>query len=117
MSQKLTLLQPIRPKGEKIGADEVQCVSIFFCVVYYPHLHVVNALMFIQVQNHIEKCLQLYMNQNEVIAALHLQANIEPGFTSLGMGTTQHLLILLEKVWLNVVHSVAAPRRTKSRVF
>jgi len=52
--------EPIRPKGDKIGADEVQCV-----------------------QNHIEKCLQLYMNQNEVIAALHLQANIEPGFTSL----------------------------------
>ena len=57
----LFLSQPIRPKGDRIGADEIQVV-----------------------QNHIEKCLQLYMNQNEVITALVSQANIEPGFTSLG---------------------------------
>lgn len=52
--------EPVRPKGERISATEIQVV-----------------------QNYIEKCLQLYMNQNEVITALHLQANIEPGFTSL----------------------------------
>jgi len=52
--------EPVRPKGERISATEIQGV-----------------------QNYIEKCLQLYMNQNEVITALHLQANIEPGFTSL----------------------------------
>jgi uncharacterized protein (TIGR01589 family) len=35
------------------------------------------------VQNLIERCLQLYMNQNEVITTLQYQAKIEPGFTSL----------------------------------
>jgi hypothetical protein len=36
------------------------------------------------VQNLIERCLQLYMNQREVIQTLNFQAKIEPGFTSLG---------------------------------
>lgn len=35
------------------------------------------------VQNLIERCLQLYMNQGEVIKTLLNQAKIEPGFTSL----------------------------------
>lgn len=35
------------------------------------------------VQNLIERCLQLYMNQREVIKTLLDQAKIEPGFTSL----------------------------------
>ena len=32
----------------------------------------------------IERCLQLYMNQRDVISTLQFQAKIEPGFTSLG---------------------------------
>ncbi|XP_010543524.1 PREDICTED: uncharacterized protein LOC104816410 [Tarenaya hassleriana] len=35
------------------------------------------------VQNLIERCLQLYMNQTEVVGALLEQAKIEPGFTEL----------------------------------
>ncbi|KAK4753183.1 hypothetical protein SAY87_021981 [Trapa incisa] len=35
------------------------------------------------VQNLIECCLQLYMNQNEVVQALLVQAKIEPGITEL----------------------------------
>ncbi|KAL5708359.1 hypothetical protein ACHQM5_019161 [Ranunculus cassubicifolius] len=35
------------------------------------------------VQNLIERCLQLYMNQKEVVDTLLLQAKIEPGFTEL----------------------------------
>ncbi|KAJ7548501.1 hypothetical protein O6H91_07G014600 [Diphasiastrum complanatum] len=35
------------------------------------------------VQNLIERCLQLYMNQKEVINTLLNQAKVEPGFTSL----------------------------------
>lgn len=35
------------------------------------------------VQNLIERCLQKYMTQTEIITALHTQANIEPGFTCL----------------------------------
>jgi len=37
-----------------------------------------------QVQNLIERCLQLYMNQKEVVDTLLEQAKIEPGFTELG---------------------------------
>lgn len=40
----------------------------------------------IQVQNLIERCLQLYMNQKEVVETLLDQAKIEPGFTELGNG-------------------------------
>ncbi|WOL13038.1 hypothetical protein Cni_G21807 [Canna indica] len=35
------------------------------------------------VQNLIERCLQLYMNQNEVVHTLSFQAKIEPSFTEL----------------------------------
>ena len=35
------------------------------------------------VQNLIERCLQLYMSQREVVTTLHAQARIEPGFTGL----------------------------------
>ncbi|KAK3000987.1 hypothetical protein RJ639_022167, partial [Escallonia herrerae] len=37
-----------------------------------------------QVQNLIERCLQLYMSQKEVVNTLLQQAKIEPGFTELG---------------------------------
>ena len=35
------------------------------------------------VQNLVERCLQLYMNQPEVIHTLQFQAKVEPGFTKL----------------------------------
>ena len=35
------------------------------------------------VQNLVERCLQLYLNQREVVQILHEQAKIEPGFTGL----------------------------------
>lgn len=47
-------------KGSKISTEDIQ-----------------------EVQNLIERCLQLYMNQTEVITALHRHSKIEPGFTSL----------------------------------
>ncbi|KAL0383463.1 UNVERIFIED_CONTAM: hypothetical protein Scaly_0633600 [Sesamum calycinum] len=37
----------------------------------------------IRVQNLIERCLQLYMSQKEVVSTLLHQAKIEPGFTEL----------------------------------
>lgn len=40
--------------------------------------------LWFQVQNLIERCLQLYMNQREVVDTLLAQAKIEPGFTELG---------------------------------
>ncbi len=36
-----------------------------------------------QVQNLIERCLQLYMTQRDVVSTLQSQANIEPSFTRL----------------------------------
>lgn len=38
----------------------------------------------LQVQNLIERCLQLHMNQKEVVDTLSFQAKIEPSFTELG---------------------------------
>lgn len=58
----------------------------------------------------IEKCLQLYMNQTEVITALHRQAKIEPGFTSLGMSLTSFHELKVAK------RSMAEVRATKSRI-
>jgi hypothetical protein len=37
-----------------------------------------------QVQKLIERCLELYMTQQEIVNALKMQANIEPGLTGLG---------------------------------
>lgn len=39
---------------------------------------------FLQVQNLIERCLQLYMNRGEVVRTLSNRARIEPGFITLG---------------------------------
>eukprot|EP00164_Ancoracysta_twista_P010075 GFYU01015078.1.p1 GENE.GFYU01015078.1~~GFYU01015078.1.p1 ORF type:complete len:208 (-),score=35.07 GFYU01015078.1:316-939(-) len=47
-------------KGKKISSEDIQLV-----------------------QNLLERCMQIYMTQNEAMAVLHLQANIEPGLTSL----------------------------------
>lgn len=38
----------------------------------------------LQVQNLIERCLQLYMNRDEVVKTLLTRARIDPGFTTLG---------------------------------
>lgn len=38
----------------------------------------------LQVQNLIERCLQLYMNKEEVVKNLLARARIDPGFTTLG---------------------------------
>ena len=38
----------------------------------------------LQVQNLIERCLQLYMTKGEVVRTLSTRARIEPGFTTLG---------------------------------
>lgn len=44
------------------------------------------------VQNLIERCLQLYMSQDEVIKTLLNQARIEPGFTGLELKMSASLL-------------------------
>lgn len=54
----------------------------------------------LQVQNLIERCLQLYMNQKEVVDTLSFQAKIEPSFTELG-----NSLLLPEVTSLFNLHS------------
>uniref|UniRef100_A0A8R7QKR2 Uncharacterized protein n=1 Tax=Triticum urartu TaxID=4572 RepID=A0A8R7QKR2_TRIUA len=56
------------------------------------------------VQNLIERCLQLYMNQKEVVETLSFQAKIEPSFTELGntrelrSSLTSYVALLLDFV-------------------
>jgi hypothetical protein len=57
------------------------------------------------VQNLIERCLQLYMNQNEVITTLQYQAKIEPGFTSLG----EFLQVLFSFSGFLPLHPLSSP--------
>lgn len=42
------------------------------------------------VQDLIERCLQLYMNKDEVVKTLLEQARIQPGFTSIGKSLIPH---------------------------
>jgi hypothetical protein len=43
--------------------------------------------LLLQVQNLIERCLQLYMTRKDVVNTLQVQAKIEPDFTLLGKST------------------------------
>ena len=45
--------------------------------------NIISSLDVQLVQNLVERCLQLYMNQREVVTALQRQTKIEPSFTSL----------------------------------
>lgn len=56
-----------------------------------------------QVQNLIERCLQLYMNPKEVVETLLAQAKIEPGFTELG--TKETFLCFFTHTHTHLIHS------------
>ena len=45
--------------------------------------NIISSLDVQLVQNLVERCLQLYMNEREVVALLQQQTKIEPSFTSL----------------------------------
>ena len=45
--------------------------------------NIISSLDVQLVQNLVERCLQLYMNQREVVTLLQQQTKIEPSFTSL----------------------------------
>lgn len=47
-------------------------------------MHKISANDIQLVQNLIERCLQSYYNEPEIIESLYMNDNIEPGFTSLG---------------------------------
>ena len=81
-------------EGRKISCEDIQLVSAQLHISILetwvsgsmgsPPTHEPGVE---QVQNLIERCLQLYMNQRDVISTLQFQAKIEPGFTSLGPPT------------------------------
>ncbi|KAH7557766.1 hypothetical protein JRO89_XS11G0217200 [Xanthoceras sorbifolium] len=57
-----------------------------------------------QVQNLIERCLQLYMNREEVVHILLNQARVEPGITNLiALASNIHLSIFCNLVWQKLV--------------
>lgn len=67
--------------------DKFVCQFFFACLKearYFLEAMNSHAKTALQVQNLIERCLQLYMNQKEVIETLSFQAKIEPSFTELG---------------------------------
>lgn len=73
----------------------------------------------LQVQNLIERCLQLYMTKGEVVRTLSTRARIEPGFTTLGnvansvaddipvWGSFLYLLVYLSVCFFHVIQSTS----------
>ncbi|KAF8395680.1 hypothetical protein HHK36_019630 [Tetracentron sinense] len=62
----------------KVSRQDIQLVACDLIGVFLKEFHELR-----NVQNLIERCLQLYMNQKEVVETLLVQAKIEPGFTEL----------------------------------
>ncbi|MBA0685969.1 hypothetical protein Goari_013605, partial [Gossypium aridum] len=58
--------------GKKVSRQDIELLAI----------HSLYKLV-VQVQNLIERCLQLYMNRDEVVKTLLTRARIDPGFTTL----------------------------------
>lgn len=76
--------------NKKVSREDIELVS-FLATEWHPSTPTVlrfgqlNELyILLQVQNLIERCLQLYMNKGEVVRTLSTRARIEPGFTTLG---------------------------------
>lgn len=81
------------PSGSvrRVSRQDIQLVrviswalSALIYLFFLSHFITIWMVLWIQVQNLIERCLQLYMNQKEVVDTLLDQAKIEPDFTSLG---------------------------------
>lgn len=65
----------------KLNISQLPLLILALEVKYFS----VISLIFCQVQNLIERCLQLYMSRRDVVSMLQQQAKIEPGFTELGI--------------------------------
>ena len=89
--------------SRKVSREDIELVRhyllstngfFFFFFFFFPkgsstNLFLMSGLIifaktFLQVQNLIERCLQLYMNRDEVVKTLLSRARIDPGFTTLG---------------------------------
>lgn len=64
-------------------------------IYFIPYLLPLILWIFLQVQNLIERCLQLYMNRGEVVRTLSTRAKIEPAFTTLGESPSLCLLHMI----------------------
>ena len=70
-----------KPEG-KASARQGEAAIIQLEKPYERH-ETLSSLDIQLVQSLVERCLQLYLNQREVVQILHEQAKIEPGFTGL----------------------------------
>lgn len=77
--------------GRKVSREDIELVRqtafvpfwfLYIWKMCHVHLEMCDDLL--QVQNLIERCLQLYMNRDEVVKTLLNRARIDPGFTTLG---------------------------------
>ena len=76
--------------NKKVSREDIELVSSL-ATEWHPSTMTVlrfgqlaELYILLQVQNLIERCLQLYMNKGEVVRTLSTRARIEPGFTTLG---------------------------------
>lgn len=77
----------VASNDNKVSREDIELVS-FLATKWHPStltvLHFCQLTELLQVQNLIERCLQMYMNKGEVVRTLSTRARIEPGFTTLG---------------------------------
>ncbi|XP_038986230.1 uncharacterized protein LOC103706913 isoform X2 [Phoenix dactylifera] len=74
--------------NRKVSCEDIELVRWPIISFTFPFSHYFTCLpcysiSLLQVQNLIERCLQLYMNREEVVRTLSDRARIEPGFTTL----------------------------------
>ena len=76
--------------NKKVSREDIELViSLAYWMAYlyndsFTLVQLAELYILLQVQNLIERCLQLYMNKGEVVRTLSTRARIEPGFTTLG---------------------------------
>lgn len=83
------------------GIKILSYFDIFFGAIY----------AYFQVQNLIERCLQLYMNQKEVVETLLDQAKIEPGFTELGNPFFHIICSINQAVYISFNYAIVLPNK------
>eukprot|EP00249_Psilotum_nudum_P024254 c29135_g4_i1 orf=1320-2612(-) len=82
-STEQTLQEPQQPVPQKSNTNQVTSGGLNGTPVSANEGRRISCEDIQLVQNLIERCLQLYMNESEVISTLSYQAKIEPGFTGL----------------------------------
>ncbi|PKU70081.1 hypothetical protein MA16_Dca016365 [Dendrobium catenatum] len=102
--------------GDGVGGIEiVQARKECTVIVALDAVGIVSHIVVIGVQNLIERCLQLYMNQKEVVDTLLYQAKIEPGFTELAKRMYFTLYKGFKAISSNSSHDVGLKKEALSK--